>query len=134
MLDIDDFKKFNDQYSYRIGDEVIARLAARLLENVREVDLVSRYGGDEFIILLVETDMESSKLAANRLIQAMMKSRSSPRLPAVLSQTVRGFHTFDSLIGGGGQMTLRDAERPGQGNSMVMMMTERRFNDQTAFR
>ena len=53
MLDIDDFKKFNDQYSYQIGDEVIARLAARPAENVREVDLVDRYGGDEFIILLV---------------------------------------------------------------------------------
>ena len=124
MLDIDDFKKFNDQYSYRIGDEVIARLAARLLENVREVDLVSRYGGDEFIILLVETDMESSKLAANRLIQAISEKpfiTSRGYLPVTVTGGLVAFHTdFDSLIEEAGS-ALHNAKQAGQGNWMVVV-------------
>jgi diguanylate cyclase (GGDEF)-like protein len=71
MLDIDNFKKFNDNYSYKVGDEVLKILAARLRQNVREVDILARYGGDEFVILLVENNQVSAKQVVERLKKAV---------------------------------------------------------------
>lgn len=67
MIDIDDFKKCNDTYGHLVGD-VVLREAARLMrENVREIDLVCRYGGEEFAVILPETGPEGAKHAAERI-------------------------------------------------------------------
>src|SRR6185436_6503614 len=60
MLDIDHFKKVNDDYGHQIGDEVLQEFARFCLASVREVDLLGRYGGEEFIILLPETSRDIS--------------------------------------------------------------------------
>lgn len=54
MVDIDDFKKINDRFGHRAGDFVLRRFADLLRKNLREVDIISRYGGEEFVILLFE--------------------------------------------------------------------------------
>ncbi len=56
MVDLDFFKRVNDTYGHRVGDEVIRRVASILKSNVREGDLVSRYGGEEFCVLLCDRD------------------------------------------------------------------------------
>lgn len=56
VLDIDDFKKVNDNYSHLTGDKVLQKVAELLQENVRDPDSVIRYGGDEFLIMTPETD------------------------------------------------------------------------------
>jgi diguanylate cyclase (GGDEF)-like protein len=67
MLDLDHFKKVNDEYGHLIGDHVLQEFARRCKDSVREVDLVARYGGEELIILLPETDRPTSMQVAERL-------------------------------------------------------------------
>jgi diguanylate cyclase (GGDEF)-like protein len=67
MLDLDHFKHINDEYGHLIGDQVLQEFAKRCEHSVREVDLVGRYGGEEIMILLPETDRETSMQVAERL-------------------------------------------------------------------
>src|SRR5215211_2470215 len=67
MLDLDHFKQINDNYGHLVGDQVLQEFAKRCSNSVREVDLIGRYGGEEFIILLPETDRTTSMQMAERL-------------------------------------------------------------------
>lgn len=67
MLDLDHFKKINDDYGHLVGDQVLQEFAERCKNLVREVDLIGRYGGEELIILMPETDRTLSLQVAERL-------------------------------------------------------------------
>jgi diguanylate cyclase (GGDEF)-like protein len=67
MLDIDHFKLINDTYGHPAGDEVLVELANRCKRGVREIDIVSRYGGEEFLILLSEAELHHARETAERL-------------------------------------------------------------------
>ncbi|MEA2111674.1 MAG: cache domain-containing protein [Campylobacterota bacterium] len=67
MLDIDFFKQVNDIYGHAVGDCVLTALASLIKRNLRESDIVGRYGGEEFIIILPGTDLEDAKQFAHRL-------------------------------------------------------------------
>ncbi|WP_448567438.1 diguanylate cyclase [Thalassotalea ganghwensis] len=67
MLDIDHFKRVNDEYGHMVGDEVIRHIAKLIRDQVRETDVSGRYGGEEFAILLADTDLASAKTFAERL-------------------------------------------------------------------
>ncbi len=71
MIDIDDFKRVNDTFGHEAGDEAIRRLAKTLEEGLRGVDLAARIGGDEFSVILAETDLTSGVEVAERLRQAI---------------------------------------------------------------
>jgi two-component system cell cycle response regulator len=75
MVDIDDFKNVNDNYGHPIGDDVIAHVAKTICESTRESDLVSRYGGDEFAVILPETSAEIAATMAERLRQTIERLR-----------------------------------------------------------
>lgn len=67
MLDIDNFKRFNDTYGHQVGDEILKGLVEELMRNARDTDVVARYGGEEFAIIFAETPGSSARDAAERL-------------------------------------------------------------------
>jgi diguanylate cyclase (GGDEF)-like protein len=67
MLDVDRFKLINDTYGHDRGDLVLQHLTTILKQNLRSEDILSRWGGEEFLILLPNTDIQKSFLIANRL-------------------------------------------------------------------
>ncbi|MCK4729091.1 MAG: GGDEF domain-containing protein, partial [Desulfobacterales bacterium] len=71
MLDIDHFKKVNDQYGHLAGDDVLEELARLIRQNIRDVDAVGRYGGEEFIIILPKTDLSSALNVTERIRKAI---------------------------------------------------------------
>jgi diguanylate cyclase (GGDEF)-like protein len=71
ILDVDEFKRYNDTYGHPAGDEVLRVLSASLRENAREYDIVSRYGGEEFALLLPGTDVDAALCLAERIRAAI---------------------------------------------------------------
>lgn len=67
ILDIDHFKKFNDTYGHAAGDEVLVRVASMLDRSVRRVDTVARFGGEEFAVLLPDTDISGGRFLSDKL-------------------------------------------------------------------
>ncbi len=67
ILDIDDFKQVNDTWGHTTGDKVIQAVAELCLEDIRNIDIACRYGGEEFAILLIETDLENAASVAERI-------------------------------------------------------------------
>ncbi len=71
MVDIDHFKKVNDDHSHAIGDNVLKKVAQTLKNNIRGVDMVARYGGEEFIVILPDTRKREAGLVAEKLRKAI---------------------------------------------------------------
>lgn len=68
MSDIDYFKKINDTYGHDIGDKIIIEVSKELKKSVRRSDIISRWGGDEFLMLLPETDQSGGEELADKLL------------------------------------------------------------------
>ena len=75
MLDIDFFKKFNDQYGHQIGDEVLGIVGSNLKKNLKGKDFSARDGGEEFIILLLNTPLDNACVVANQIREEISKKR-----------------------------------------------------------
>lgn len=67
ICDIDDFKNFNDQFGHQCGDKVLKMLAYTMEHKLREIDILARWGGEEFIILLPETNRKDAEISLERL-------------------------------------------------------------------
>lgn len=74
MLDIDAFKVVNDRLGHAAGDRALAAVAARLVANVRAIDTVARYGGDELAVVMPTTDLATARRIADRLCAAVADS------------------------------------------------------------
>ena len=74
MLDLDHFKQVNDDYGHLMGDYVLHEFAERCKNSVREMDIVGRYGGEELIVLLPETDRDTAFKVAERLLTSIAET------------------------------------------------------------
>lgn len=74
LIDLDDFKKLNDQYGHAAGDEILIRIAQILNESVRESDILARYGGEEFVVLATGTDLDGACALAEKIRQSVGES------------------------------------------------------------
>lgn len=75
MLDIDNFKSYNDTFGHLVGDVTLRQVSRIIKENVRRVDLIARYGGEEFALVLPETDSNGGLDAAERIRSAVSKEK-----------------------------------------------------------
>mgnify|MGYP006293854381 CR=1 FL=1 len=91
MIDVDEFKQFNDRYGHQAGDEILRAIGEVLMRSTRTSDIVARYGGDEFIILMPDCPAEKAAEVINRIQQHLKKipipqnGESTPPLDVQLS-------------------------------------------------
>jgi diguanylate cyclase (GGDEF)-like protein len=71
MIDIDDFKQYNDSYGHQAGDRVLAWVARKIRSSVRDIDFVARYGGEEFALILPEIKAEDGLIVAEKIRKAV---------------------------------------------------------------
>jgi diguanylate cyclase len=71
LCDVDHFKQVNDRFGHNMGDEVLKSVAAALQASLRQVDLVGRWGGEEFIVILPETEPNGARVVGERLRKAI---------------------------------------------------------------
>jgi two-component system cell cycle response regulator len=74
MIDIDEFKKYNDKHGHPQGDELLKQIAKIFLQSIRCVDMVFRYGGEEFVIILPQTPIEGAVVVSKRILN-IVKSK-----------------------------------------------------------
>lgn len=105
-FDLDFFKGINDTYGHDAGDDVLREFAHRLKKSVRGIDLVVRQGGEEFVVVMPETDSAHAAKVADRLRQdvegEVFKTRAGDSIPVTVSVGVSDFHgekdTADALL------------------------------------
>lgn len=73
FIDLDNFKYYNDTFGHSVGDLLIKSFASLLRETCRKIDFISRYGGDEFVIIMIDTNAEEGKRVYNRLNECLEK-------------------------------------------------------------
>jgi diguanylate cyclase (GGDEF)-like protein len=95
MLDVDNFKKINDRYGHAAGDQVLRVVAAQCCTTLRGVDIIGRYGGEEVIVLLPETERDGARQVAERLRQSLAQTAISIEGGTLLITSSLGVATRD---------------------------------------
>jgi diguanylate cyclase (GGDEF)-like protein len=88
MIDVDDFKRINDEFGHPVGDDVLRQIARLLADGQRSVDVVARYGGEEFAVILPETALDEAQIAAERLRERVRTMRLSGPAERALPVTI----------------------------------------------
>ena len=95
MIDIDHFKEVNDKYGHQVGDEVILSLVDIISKNIRESDIFGRWGGEEFIILLPETNLNQATIVAQNIRKKVQEYRFDKVGQKTISLGVSEFNSND---------------------------------------
>lgn len=101
LIDVDHFKSINDTYGHDIGDKVLQQISDTIKTSFRSSDLVCRWGGEEFIVYLHETDIESASMLAKRLQQKIKENEFINGTQITVSQGVASFfsgETYEDVI------------------------------------
>ncbi|MEA5575808.1 diguanylate cyclase [Anabaena sp. UHCC 0451] len=101
LIDIDHFKKVNDTYGHNIGDEAIIFMTTTVLDHLRQVDCFGRFGGEEFIVLLPETDIDEAVVVAERIREQISNksiSMEDKKVSITVSIGVASYNLGDKTI------------------------------------
>ena len=90
LMDIDDFKSINDQYGHPVGDEILKSVAEIIRKIARKTDIVARWGGDEFVILLPETELDMAKRIGESIREAVQNCEYQVAVEITLSIGISG--------------------------------------------
>lgn len=97
MIDIDYFKKINDTYGHMVGDEVLIELAKNMEGSLRKYDVLARFGGEEFLILLPETSITRGKQIAERIRKGLWKNSKLKKYKIEISIGVTSYKARDNM-------------------------------------
>lgn len=97
LVDIDHFKFFNDNYGHAFGDRIIQEIVISITEDLRQEDIVGRWGGEEFLIVWTGTDLESATCVANRIKNKISSSKIDGKLDVTVSIGVAQVSESDDL-------------------------------------
>ncbi len=100
LLDIDHFKAINDNHGHEVGDKVLVEVANDIKATLRNQDLIARWGGEEFLAILPDTDLEQARGIAERVRQALMQQRwcfAGKPVAVTISAGVSAFQDGDEL-------------------------------------
>jgi len=107
MADLDHFKRVNDIYGHETGDKLLAAFGKLLRQHTRTTDIVARFGGEEFVVLIPHTNLEDAAAAADRLRQALASARVEP-LPNPVTVSIG---VAELAAGERGEALLRRADK-----------------------
>lgn len=97
IVDIDFFKKLNDTYGHLLGDEILVALAKKMTKELRKYDLISRFGGEEFFILLPEENIAKAKRVTERLRKSLWKNSKLKKYKVTISIGVTEYKQRDNM-------------------------------------
>jgi diguanylate cyclase (GGDEF)-like protein len=98
LIDIDDFKRLNDTYGHLAGDDYLKRLSFVISQSLREQDICGRVGGEEFLIILPETQLEGALNLANRIREQIEKTEVRHRGYTIKTTISVGVSQFDLYL------------------------------------
>ena len=93
-IDLDNFKQINDRFGHIAGDSLLRAVAETMLKDLRRTDVVARVGGDEFVVLLPETNEESARVAITKLQNSLLRTMEQNRWDVTFSIGAITFHAF----------------------------------------
>jgi len=128
MIDLDEFKSANDQFGHHVGDELLILVAMTILGQLRTADVAARYGGDEFIVLLPQTDCERASILAERIVAEFAK-QAQVRFPQTNVSMSIGIANLHTVGVGDAESLIRAADRAlyrakGAGKNRIIAVTE----------
>ncbi|HUG29800.1 MAG TPA: diguanylate cyclase [Candidatus Limnocylindria bacterium] len=108
LIDVDHFKRVNDTHGHAVGDEVLRQVARLLRASIRGIDTLGRYGGEEFLLVMPETDVDGGRISAENLRRVV--GRTAIAVPIEKGQ-VNVTVTLSAGVSGGDGSTLLDVDR-----------------------
>lgn len=97
IIDIDFFKEFNDKYGHLVGDKMLLELSKALSKKLRKYDILSRFGGEEFFVLLPSTNINSAILVAERLRKSPLENKTLKKYGVTISLGVTEYSKGDTI-------------------------------------
>ena len=123
LIDVNRFKEINDRFGHVMGDKVLQAVADILQHNVRNSDVIARYGGDEFLVVLPETDGETELVEERILAEVAHRNKANPLLDFAVTLAIGSVH-WSPDSGKSMEEALAEADRLMYENKQSMAATD----------